>query len=69
VTNEETFKMLVPWLLLVTAVMFALGPLVQRWTKQLAAKRLGVERKWGRKRRIVTVMLPGNFQHQMDDPD
>src|ERR1700694_4956618 len=36
VTNEKTFKMLVPWLLLVATLMFALGPVVQRWTKQLA---------------------------------
>lgn len=36
VTDEKTFKMLVPWLLLVATVMFAFGPLVQRWTKQLA---------------------------------
>jgi uncharacterized protein len=36
VTDEKTFKMLVPWLLLVATLMFALGPLVQRWTKQLA---------------------------------
>ena len=36
VTNEKTFRMLVPWLLLVATVMFAFGPLVQRWTKRLA---------------------------------
>src|ERR1700694_4772868 len=36
VTNEATFRMLVPWLLLVATLMFALGPPVQRWTKQLA---------------------------------
>src|SRR4030081_2066306 len=35
VTNEKTFKILVPWLLLVATLMFALGPLVQRWTKRL----------------------------------
>jgi uncharacterized membrane protein YfcA len=36
VTNEKTFKMLVPWLLLVATLMFAFGPLVQRRTKLLA---------------------------------
>ena len=36
VTNEKTFKILVPWLLLVATLMFAFGPLVQLWTKQLA---------------------------------
>jgi uncharacterized membrane protein YfcA len=39
VTDEKTFKMLVPWLLLVATLMFAFGPLVQRWTKQLAKER------------------------------
>jgi uncharacterized membrane protein YfcA len=38
VTNEKTFKMIVPWLLLVATLMFGFGPLVQRWTKQLANK-------------------------------
>lgn len=36
VTDDKTFKILVPWLLLVATLMFAFGPLVQRWTKQLA---------------------------------
>src|ERR1700682_194522 len=36
VTNERAFTMLVPWLLLVATLMFALGPVVQRWTKRLA---------------------------------
>jgi uncharacterized membrane protein YfcA len=36
VTNEKTFRMLVPWLLLVATLMFAFGPLVQRWTKRVA---------------------------------
>jgi uncharacterized protein len=36
VTNEKTFKILVPWLLLLATLMFAFGPLVQRWTKQRA---------------------------------
>src|ERR1700694_4291038 len=39
VTSEKTFKMLVPWLLLVATLMFAFGPLVQRRTKQLATGR------------------------------
>jgi uncharacterized membrane protein YfcA len=42
VTNENTFKMLVPWLLLVATLMFAFGPLVQRWTKQVAKERHNV---------------------------
>ena len=36
VTDEKTFKILVPWLLLVATLMFAFGPLVQRRTQQLA---------------------------------
>jgi uncharacterized membrane protein YfcA len=36
VTNDATFKILVPWLLLFATLMFAFGPMVQNWTKQLA---------------------------------
>ncbi len=38
VTNPNTFNILVPWLLLVATLMFAFGPVVQKWTKRLAAR-------------------------------
>lgn len=38
VTDDKTFKVLVPWLLLAATLMFAFGPLVQKWTKRLASE-------------------------------
>jgi uncharacterized protein len=38
VTDDKTFKILVPWLLLAATLMFAFGPLVQKWTKRVASE-------------------------------
>jgi uncharacterized membrane protein YfcA len=38
VTDEKTFKVLVPWLLLAATLTFAFGPTLQKWSKRLAGE-------------------------------